>query len=130
MRERVRSARVARLATTDRSGRPHLVPFCFVLDGEELLSAVDAKPKASQRLRRLENVRANPAVSVLVDHYEEDWSRLWWVRVDGRAEVLESGGAADRARELLAGKYEQYRSARPAGPVLRIRAERWAGWAP
>src|ERR671935_2729089 len=98
MRNRVAAARVARLATVDARGRPHLVPFCFVLDGEELLSAVDAKPKATQRLRRLENVRANPAVSVLVDHYEEDWSRLWWVRVDGRAEVVESGGAADKAR--------------------------------
>ena len=77
MRERVRDARVARLATADPAGRPHLVPFCFVLEGDELLSAVDAKPKSSRRLRRLENVRANPAVSVLVDHYEEDWSRLW-----------------------------------------------------
>jgi len=130
MRERVRDARVARLATADAAGRPHLVPFSFVLEGDELLSAVDAKPKSSRRLRRLENVRANPAVSVLVDHYEEDWSRLWWVRVEGRAEVLEPGIRAERALDLLAGKYEQYRASRPGGPVLSIHAERWSGWAP
>ena len=121
---------MARLATVGPRGGPHLVPFCFVLEGDEVLSAVDAKPKAGRRLRRLENVRANPAVSVLVDHYEEDWSALWWVRLDGRAEVVEAGARADRALDLLAGKYEQYRAERPAGPVLSIRVERWAGWAP
>jgi PPOX class probable F420-dependent enzyme len=130
IRERVSQARVARLATVDFGGRPHLVPFCFVLHGDEVLSAVDAKPKATRRLRRLENVHGNPAVSVLVDHYEEDWSRLWWVRLDGRAEVLESGPRVAAALELLGGKYEQYRSAPPAGPVLSIRVERWAAWAP
>ena len=130
MRNRVAAARVARLATVDARGRPHLVPFCFVLDGDEVLSAVDAKPKATRRLRRLENVRVNPAVSVLVDHYEEDWGALWWVRLDGTAEVVESESRSRRALELLAAKYEQYRGDAPAGPVLSIRVERWAGWAP
>jgi PPOX class probable F420-dependent enzyme len=130
MRTRVAAARVGRLATVDAAGRPHLVPFCFVLDGDEVLSSVDAKPKATRRLRRLENVRTNPAVSVLIDHYEEDWRALWWVRLDGRAEVVESGPRSDRALDLLAGKYEQYRADPPAGPVLSIRIERWAGWAP
>ena len=130
MRTRVAAARVGRLATVDAAGRPHLVPFCFVLDGDEVLSSVDAKPKATRRLRRLENVRTNPAVSVLIDHYEEDWRALWWVRLDGRAEVVESGPRSDRALDLLAGKYEQYRADPPAGPVLSIRIERWVGWAP
>ena len=130
MRRRVADARVARLATVDASGRPHLVPFCFVLDGDEVLSAVDAKPKATRRLRRLQNVGANPSVSVLVDHYEEDWQSLWWVRLDGRAEVVDSGPRSERALDLLAGKYAQYREDRPAGPVLSIHVEHWAGWTP
>jgi PPOX class probable F420-dependent enzyme len=130
LRKRVSDARVARLGTVDGDGRPHLVPFCFVLDGDDVLSAVDAKPKTTTRLRRLENVRANSRVSVLVDHYEEDWSRLWWVRLDGRAEVFDAGPQAERAVRLLSDKYEQYRSAPPAGPVLSIHVERWAGWAP
>jgi PPOX class probable F420-dependent enzyme len=130
MRRRVADARVARLATIDAGGRPHLVPFCFVLDGDEVFSAVDAKPKTTRRLKRLDNVRANPAVSVLVDHYEEDWRRLWWVRLDGQAEVVEAGPRSRRALELLAGKYEQYRQDPPTGPVLSVRVQRWAGWMP
>ena len=89
MRERVRTARVARLATTDPDGRPHLVPIVFVLDGQTLYSAVDAKPKRSRRLRRVANARERPNVTVLVDNYEDDWGRLWWVRLRGRARVLE-----------------------------------------
>ena len=77
------AARVARLATTDPDGRPHLVPIVFALDGDTLYSAVDRKPKRSQTLRRIENARARPDVTILVDHYEEDWSRLWWIRVRG-----------------------------------------------
>ena len=84
VRERVRTARVARLATTDPDGRPHLVPIVFVLDGQTLYSAVDAKPKRSRRLRRLANARERPDVTVLVDHYEDDWGRLWWVSLRDR----------------------------------------------
>ncbi len=122
------AARVARLATISPTGGPHLVPFCFVLDADLLLSAVDEKPKATPRLRRLSNVAAEPRVTVLVDHYEEDWDRLWWVRLDGRAEVLKEEAAAVRALGLLAEKYEQYRRRRPPGPVLAISIERWRGW--
>jgi PPOX class probable F420-dependent enzyme len=114
------SARVARLATTDPDGRPHLVPIVFALDGETLYSAVDRKPKRSQRLRRIENARVRPDVTVLVDHYEEDWSRLWWTRLRGRARVLDGGDEHDRALELLAEKYPQYRSEPPGGPVLAV----------
>jgi PPOX class probable F420-dependent enzyme len=113
-------ARVARLATIDPDGRPHLVPIVFVLDGETLYSAVDHKPKRSRRLRRIENARARPDVTILVDHYEEDWQRLWWVRVRGRARVLDGGDERVRALALLAEKYPQYREQPPDGPVLAI----------
>ena len=129
LRPRVAGARVARLATIDPDGRPHLVPVCFALEGDTLYSAVDEKPKRSLRLRRIENVCARPAVTVLVDHYEEDWSRLWWVRLRGSARVLEEGPEAERALALLREKYEQYREAPPPGPVLAIDVEEWRGWA-
>jgi PPOX class probable F420-dependent enzyme len=128
MREQVRKARVARLATLDEAGRPHLVPICFVLDGETLYSAVDEKPKRSKRLKRIENIRRHPEVSVLVDHYEEDWSRLWWVRLDGAAEVLDDGLERERALALLAAKYDQYRGEPPTGAVIAVRIEAWRGW--
>src|SRR3970040_274991 len=107
MRERVRTARVARLATTDPDGRPHLVPVVFVLDVESLSSAGDAKPKRSRRLRRVANARERPDVTVLVDQYEDDWSRLWWVSLRGRARVLDTGEEADRALRLVVDKYEK-----------------------
>jgi PPOX class probable F420-dependent enzyme len=124
--ERVAQARVGRLATVTPRGRPHAVPVCFALAGGRIYTAVDAKPKGTRTLARLENVRATGRATLLVDHYEEDWSRLWWVRVDGPAEVLESEGAID----ALAAKYEQYRSARPAGPVIAIDPARWRSWVP
>ncbi len=126
---RVLSARVARLATIDPDGRPHLVPVVFALDGETLYTAVDAKPKRSRRLRRIENARDRPDVTVLVDHYEDDWSRLWWVRLRGRARVLDAGQEAERALRLLTEKYEQYRLERPGLPVLAIDVRDWRGWA-
>lgn len=129
MRARVASAPVARLGTIGRGGVPHLVPFCFVLDGDALYSAVDRKPKRSLRLRRLQNAAADPRVGVLVDHYETDWSRLWWIRLDGRARKLEPGAEAARAISQLEAKYAQYRLEPPPGPVLRIDVERWTGWA-
>ena len=120
VRGRVRTARVARLATIDPDGRPHLVPIVFVLDGQRLYSAVDAKPKRSRRLRRVANARERPDVTVLVDHYEDDWGRLWWVSLRGRARVLDRGEEAERALPLLADKYEQYRRERPGRPVLAV----------
>ena len=128
MRERVAAARVGRLATLGAEGRPHLVPICFALDGDTLYSAVDEKPKRSKRLRRLENIRRRPKVAVLVDHYEEDWSRLWWVRLDGLARVVAEGAEREHGLALLQAKYEQYGAEPPTGPVLAIRIERWRGW--
>ena len=88
-RARFAAARVARLATAGPDGRPHLVPMVFAVEADTVYSAVDAKPKATSRLRRLANIAANPAVALLVDHYDDDWSRLWWVRADGSARLLD-----------------------------------------
>ncbi len=124
----MRDAKVARLATIDADGRPHLVPIVFVLEGDTLLSAVDSKPKRSRTLRRIENARERPDVTVLVDHYEDDWRRLWWVRLRGRARVIEAGEEAERALRLLAGKYERYRVEPPSPPVLAVDVVQWRGW--
>ena len=129
MRERVGNARVGRLATVSPDGRPHLVPLCFALDGEVLYSAVDEKRKRSRRLQRLENIRSRPQVAVIVDHYDEDWTRLWWVRLDGTASVLDPGSEWEHALDLLRAKYEQYRAEPPRGPVIAVGVERWRGWA-
>jgi PPOX class probable F420-dependent enzyme len=120
---------VARLATTDPDGRPHLVPIVFTLDGDTLYSAVDHKPKRSRTLRRIENARARPDVTILVDHYEEDWGRLWWVRLRGRARVLDDGEERERALDLLQEKYAQYRDRRPAGAVLAVDVTEIREWA-
>jgi PPOX class probable F420-dependent enzyme len=128
MRARVRDARVGRLATLDAEGRPHLVPLCFALDGDVLYSAVDEKPKQSRRLKRLDNIRNRPDVAVLVDHYEENWTRLWWVRLDGTARVLDDGPERDSGLALLRSKYEQYRAQPPTGAVIAVQVDRWRGW--
>jgi PPOX class probable F420-dependent enzyme len=128
MRDLVVNARVARLATVRGDGRPHVVPVCFALDGERIVSVVDDKPKRTTELLRLDNVRAHPAVSFLVDRYDDDWTRLWWVRVDGRATVVSDGPDHARAIERLAEKYPPYRERRPAGAVLVIEADGWRGW--
>ena len=120
---------MGRLATADSEGRPHLVPICFALEGDMLYSAVDRKPKRTTELKRLENIRANPRVSVLVDGYDEDWSRLWWVRLDGLARIVEEELERARALGLLETKYEQYRAEPPEGPVLAVEIERRRGWA-
>jgi PPOX class probable F420-dependent enzyme len=129
LRRHVAEGRVARLATLDASGRPHLVPIAFALLDDTLYSAVDAKPKRSRTLQRIENARRRPDVTVLVDHYDEDWTQLWWVRLRGRARVLDDGEEASRALALLAAKYEQYRDAPPGLPVLAIAIDEWRGWA-
>jgi PPOX class probable F420-dependent enzyme len=117
---RFTAARVARLGTTDPDGRPHLVPIVFALDGETLYTAVDRKPKRSSKLRRIENARVRPDVTILVDHYDEDWDRLWWIRVRGRARVLDDGDERERALALLQEKYPQYRAEPPDGAVLAV----------
>lgn len=125
-RERFATARVARLATADAGGRPHLVPVAFALAAETVYSVVDAKPKRGAALRRLANARENPAACLLVDHYEEDWEALWWARADGRARVLAPADPeARRAVALLAERYPQQRA---RGEVLAVDVERWSGW--
>jgi PPOX class probable F420-dependent enzyme len=128
MRRRVVEARVGRLATVTPSGLPHIVPCCFVLEGDTVYSAVDHKPKSTFDLVRLENLRATGVASLLVDHYEEDWSRLWWVRLDGRGRVEEGGDTRERALGLLAAKYERYRQQMPAGPAVVIDVTTWRAW--
>jgi PPOX class probable F420-dependent enzyme len=127
-RARLTAARVARLATTGADGQPHLVPVTFAVDGDLIYVAVDHKPKTTVNLRRLRNIRENPRVAVLADHYEQDWDALWWVRVDGRASIISAEDAMRRPLDLLAARYEQYRDNRPSGPVIVIRAQRWTGW--
>jgi PPOX class probable F420-dependent enzyme len=127
--DEVARSRVARLATLDADGRTHLVPIVFALVGDTLYSAVDAKPKRSRTLRRIENARERPDVTVLVDLYDdEDWTRLWWVRIRGRARVLDDGDEAAGALEALTEKYSQYRDRPPGLPVLAIDIDDWREW--
>ena len=128
LRRRAAEAPVARLATGDLDGRPHLVPCCFALEGDTAYSVVDHKPKRSTALRRLDNIRANPSVCLLVDHYEDDWSRLWWVRFDGRARVLDGGPEHASAVALLCAKYAQYRATPPSGMVIAIDVTAVRAW--
>jgi PPOX class probable F420-dependent enzyme len=131
-RGRFAQARVARLATAGADGRPHVVPVVFAVvegaDRDVIYSVVDDKPKRTTALRRLANVSENPAASALVDHYEDDWDRLWWVRADGSGRLLadldEPEAAAAVAR--LRGRYPQQRA---IGTVLAIDVARWSGWA-
>jgi len=120
----IADARVARLATVDPQGRPHVVPICFVIEGDMLYTAVDEKPKRTRQLQRLANIQANPTVEVLIDHYEDEWSRLWWVRLRGTARIVEDRHAVD----LLVAKYPQYRERPPAGPVIAVTIEERSEW--
>ena len=129
MRRRLTEARVGHLATADEDGRPHVVPVTFALHGDELYFAVDAKPKRTTDLKRLRNIATNPNVSVLVDHYEDSWERLWWVRIDGEARVVRDRVEASHALDLLQARYPQYADARPAGPVVAISIRRMTAWA-
>lgn len=123
-----RSASVARLATIEPDGLIQLVPIVFAVEGATLYTAVDHKPKRSRRLRRIENARARPDVTVLIDHYDDDWGELWWVMLRGHARVLDTGAEAERALDLLVEKYEQYRDRRPGLPVLAIDVRESRGW--
>jgi PPOX class probable F420-dependent enzyme len=128
-RARMGEARVARLATAGGDGSPHLVPITFAVEGDLIYTAVDHKPKASRALRRLRNIAQNPRVALLADEYGEAWEKLWWVHVDGRAEVVTDAAAMRHPIDELVARYSQYRAHRPEGPVIVIRAERWVGWA-
>lgn len=130
-RERFAAARVARLATADAAGHPHLVPVVFAVDGDSVTLAVDHKPKRTTRLKRLSNIAANPSVCLLADHYDEDWDLLWWARADGEARVLPPPGASPEAARrvaLLTARYGQYTDRPPGGPVVAISVHRWTGW--
>ena len=125
-RERFAAARVARLATSGADGRPHIVPVVFVVAQDVIYSVVDAKPKRTTALRRLANIAENPSVSVLADHYEEDWTALWWARADGHARVLDATiTEASMAVDRLAARYPQQRA---TGAVLAVDVVRWSGW--
>ncbi|HLB62476.1 MAG TPA: TIGR03668 family PPOX class F420-dependent oxidoreductase [Actinomycetota bacterium] len=125
---RFREARVARLATVRPGGAPHVVPVVFVLEGQTVWLVVDEKPKRTRELQRLVNIRFEPRVSLLVDGYDEDWRRLWWVRVDGRARIVEDGPELERCVVLIAGRYAQERERRPIGPAIVVQVERWRYW--
>jgi PPOX class probable F420-dependent enzyme len=130
-RARFGEARVARLATADAQGQPHLVPLVFAVEGERIYSVVDHKPKRSKALRRLANVRENPRVCLLVDHYADDWSTLWWVRADGTARVLDAAeDESTYAVSCLARRYPQYVAQPPDGEVLVVDVTRWSWWEP
>ena len=101
------------------------MPLVFALVGDVIHSAVDSKPKRHTALRRLANIAHEPRVSVLADHYDDDWTRLWWVRADGDARVLDASPAGLAA---LTGKYPQYLATPPPGPFLRIEVHRWSSW--
>jgi PPOX class probable F420-dependent enzyme len=128
MRRRVTGARVARLATVTSDGRPHIVPCCFALSGDVVYSAIDAKPKSTLAVRRLANLRAHPHAALLVDRYSDDWSRLWWVRVDGEGRVLDGGAERSAAIVLLTQKYPVYVAEPPPGAVVAIDIVSWRSW--
>ena len=127
-RERFAAARVARLATAGKDTQPHIVPVTFALSGETIVAAIDQKPKTTTSLRRLRNIAENPRVSLLVDHYADDWTQLWWVRADGVARTIEDDGARRAAIRALATRYAQYRDDPPRGPVIEIEVRSWRGW--
>ena len=119
----LRSARSGHLATSDNKGRPHVIPFCYVFDGESIYSVLDGKPKTLplRQLRRVRNILENPHVSVVIDHYEEDWSRLHFVLISGEARLLEAGEEWLSAIALLRDKYPQYEQMDlDESPVIKI----------
>lgn len=129
MRRRLASARVAHLATASPEGMPHVVPVCFAFIEDRAYTAVDHKPKRSTRLRRIVNIEANPPACLLVDEYrDEDWTRLWWVRADGRGRTVDDPDEARAALAALGAKYRQYAERPPSGPVIAVDVARLSGW--
>ncbi len=126
-RSRFSAAATASLATVGAPG-PHLVPVVFALSGDRLVTAVDHKPKRTRRLQRLANISVESSVCLLVNHYDDDWTQLWWVRADGVARVIEDRAEMQPAIDLLVAKYEQYQVMRPQGPVIEVAIEKWSGW--
>jgi PPOX class probable F420-dependent enzyme len=121
-------ARVARLATVRPDGRPHVVPVTFALLDQTLVTMVDHKPKQTTRLQRVLNIEAHPSASLLIDHWSEDWDRLYWVRVDGAATVHQGDITWSQGRAALAAKYHQYIDQLPEGPAIAVAIDRISGW--
>ena len=128
-RRRFGSVPVVRLATVDNLGRPHLVVTTFAIDQDLIVMAVDQKPKTTRELKRIRNIRVNPAVAVLADHYADDWRRLWWVRADGSARIITEPSLMAGPIALLSARYPQYESDPPRGPVIAVTVSNWSGWA-
>jgi len=129
-RRRIAAARVLRLATAASDGRPHLVPCTFAVDDQgRVVIGIDSKPKSSLNLRRLRNIEENPQVSLLADHYAEDWTQLWWARADGVAAIERFGNDHAGHWEVLRSKYPQYEGQTLGGPVIAVRVGSWTGWA-
>lgn len=122
------SAQVARLATRGAE-RPHLVPIVFAADEDTIVSIVDDKPKSTTRLQRLANLSQHPEATLLVDHYDADWSRLWWVRADVTGRVASAPAEVAAIATRLAQRYQQYRERPPTGPAIVFEVARWTGWA-
>ena len=126
-KKRFAQGRVARLATTDPDGNPHLVPICFAVQEDTIYSAVDAKPKTTRDLTRLRNIGANPNVTLLVDHYDDEWDQVWWVRADGTATVHDTH---ERGKQALTEKYPQYQNApENLGRIVAVDVNKWTSWA-
>ena len=120
---------VATLATIRTDGRVDLVPITFAYDERNIVTAIDHKRKSTTELKRLDNIRQFPEVTLLIDHYDHsDWKRLWWVRIRGRAKVHQSGAEFDRALDLLCDRYTQYAEKRPKGPAIVIERTELTGW--
>ena len=134
IRTKLAAARIARLVTLDKEGRPHAVPICFYYDGSVFYTAIDKKPKhvAPQRLARVRHIRANPKAALLVDQYYEDWNRLWFVLVRGTAKLIPKSANRERARVIrqLKKKYSQYSAGMlpDDAPIIRIMPERVIAW--
>ncbi len=126
--DRFAAAPVARLATVTPDGPPHIVPIVFAVAESMIYTAVDGKPKTTKRLRRLANIEANPRVSILVDQYDDDWSRLWWVRADGIAATHHDDPVYARGCELLRAKYPQYQYVPLDGPMIAVDVDQWSSW--
>ncbi len=127
-KERFANAPVAQLATVGPNGAPHLVPVVFALHHDLVYTAIDAKRKSTHTLRRVVNIEGNPQVSLLVDHYTDDWAQLWWVRADGVAAIHYSGEEMATGYHLLRSKYAQYQRVALDGPVIAVTVQRWSSW--
>lgn len=127
--DRLAAARSGHLATVRTDGRPHIVVITFALIDEYVVTAIDHKPKSTQRLQRIANIEVNPSASFLVDHYDDDdWASLWWVRVDGDAAVHDEGSLRHHAVEALIIKYSQYEEQPPKGPVITVALDEVRSW--